>query len=339
MNSKNKLTLHVQDGSIKDHMFNAHRTNLTRAILDANTKILGTEIHPGRLKICEALHINKCKPSMNKQTNRFDHTLQLFSQYSDLTPTFPVRKDPKQRSSMNFENRWVLRSALNFASDGEVVREIGREFQRKGPEKAKADLAKECLTRVKKKREEDDRKPGRLGKRPKVQIDDNIGLAAFDPDIFSNTFDLNLSLYYKVDQLEDVNPDINIHNDFSLDCSLMLLMNIVACVLANVMEEVELPGSILCCCIEERFALKWELSLLVFLITLIAIENQHCCCMPYKFLTQQPQLSVMRRGRLQMIMCLARDNIIKSSRIRTVGIDITGCNFNGTLATVVDVIL
>ncbi|ESN91043.1 hypothetical protein HELRODRAFT_182392 [Helobdella robusta] len=27
------------------------------------------------------------------------------------------------RSSMNFENRWVLRSALNFASDGEVVRE------------------------------------------------------------------------------------------------------------------------------------------------------------------------------------------------------------------------
>ncbi|ESN97856.1 hypothetical protein HELRODRAFT_177493 [Helobdella robusta] len=68
------------------------------------------------------------------------------------------------RSSMSFENRWVLRSALNFVSDGEVVREVGREFQRKGPEKAKADLAKECLTRVKKKREqEDDRKPGRLG--------------------------------------------------------------------------------------------------------------------------------------------------------------------------------
>ncbi|ESN93170.1 hypothetical protein HELRODRAFT_181283 [Helobdella robusta] len=61
-------------------------------------------------------------------------------------------------------NRWVLRSALNFVSDGEVVREVGRDFQRKGPEKAKADLAKECLTRVKKKWEqEDDRKPGRLG--------------------------------------------------------------------------------------------------------------------------------------------------------------------------------
>ncbi|ESO01768.1 hypothetical protein HELRODRAFT_160928 [Helobdella robusta] len=31
---------------------------------------------------------------------------------------------PNQRFSMNFENRWVLRSALNFASDGELVREV-----------------------------------------------------------------------------------------------------------------------------------------------------------------------------------------------------------------------
>ncbi|ESO12844.1 hypothetical protein HELRODRAFT_159432 [Helobdella robusta] len=50
---------------------------------------------------------------------------------------------------------WVLRSALNFASDGEVVREVGREFQRKRPKKANADLAKECLTRVASAREQD----------------------------------------------------------------------------------------------------------------------------------------------------------------------------------------
>ncbi|ESO12126.1 hypothetical protein HELRODRAFT_158566 [Helobdella robusta] len=66
------------------------------------------------------------------------------------------------RSSMNFENRWVLRSALNFASDGEVVREVGREFQRKEPEKAKADLAKKCLTRVKKTGEEEDGDDGEV---------------------------------------------------------------------------------------------------------------------------------------------------------------------------------
>ncbi|ESN94339.1 hypothetical protein HELRODRAFT_164165 [Helobdella robusta] len=52
------------------------------------------------------------------------------------------------------DTKWVLKSALNFASDGEVVREVGREFQRKGPEKAKADLAKECLTRVTSAREQ-----------------------------------------------------------------------------------------------------------------------------------------------------------------------------------------
>ncbi|ESN96136.1 hypothetical protein HELRODRAFT_163169 [Helobdella robusta] len=33
-----------------------------------------------------------------------------------------------------FSNRWVLRSALNFVSDGEIVREVGRGIQRKGPE-------------------------------------------------------------------------------------------------------------------------------------------------------------------------------------------------------------
>ncbi|ESN96782.1 hypothetical protein HELRODRAFT_163905 [Helobdella robusta] len=87
--------------------------------------------------------------SIARNENKFERALILMKTF------YP-------RSSMNFENRWVLRSALNFASDGEVVREVDREFQRKGPEKAKADLAKECLTRVKKKREEeDDRKPGR----------------------------------------------------------------------------------------------------------------------------------------------------------------------------------
>ncbi|ESN94791.1 hypothetical protein HELRODRAFT_180133 [Helobdella robusta] len=69
---------------------------------------------------------------------------------------------PRQAASLVLRNhcvsvRWVLRS---FVSDREVVRKVGREFQRKRPENAKADIAKVCLTRVKKKGEkEDDRKP------------------------------------------------------------------------------------------------------------------------------------------------------------------------------------
>ncbi|ESN95774.1 hypothetical protein HELRODRAFT_178955 [Helobdella robusta] len=46
-----------------------------------------------------------------------------------------------KRSSVNFANRWILRSALNFTSD-EAVRERSREFYRKELEKANANLAK-----------------------------------------------------------------------------------------------------------------------------------------------------------------------------------------------------
>ncbi|ESN96400.1 hypothetical protein HELRODRAFT_163461 [Helobdella robusta] len=40
--------------------------------------------------------------------------------------------DVQLRSSMNFENRWVLRSALNFASDGEIVREALTDNELRG---------------------------------------------------------------------------------------------------------------------------------------------------------------------------------------------------------------
>ncbi|ESN91101.1 hypothetical protein HELRODRAFT_182257 [Helobdella robusta] len=73
-------------------------------------------------------------------------------------------RDVQHRSSTKIANSLVLRSALNIVSVGEVVREGDREFQKKGPKKRNADLAKECLTRVKKKLEqEDDRQPGLLG--------------------------------------------------------------------------------------------------------------------------------------------------------------------------------
>ncbi|ESN94517.1 hypothetical protein HELRODRAFT_164373 [Helobdella robusta] len=42
---------------------------------------------------------------------------------------------------------WVLRSTLNFVSDEEVVRERGLYFQRKGPKKASADLARVATAR------------------------------------------------------------------------------------------------------------------------------------------------------------------------------------------------
>ncbi|ESN91317.1 hypothetical protein HELRODRAFT_165331 [Helobdella robusta] len=49
-------------------------------------KETGTKKMKTPLRIKEALYIHKNKPSLNKQINTFDHTLQLFSQYYNTSP-------------------------------------------------------------------------------------------------------------------------------------------------------------------------------------------------------------------------------------------------------------
>ncbi|ESO06875.1 hypothetical protein HELRODRAFT_170905 [Helobdella robusta] len=65
-----------------------------------------------------------------------------------------VSKAPFPRCSTTvlgeFFNSWVLKSTLNFVRNEKVVRKGSREFQKNGPEKAKADLATEDSTRIKK---------------------------------------------------------------------------------------------------------------------------------------------------------------------------------------------
>ncbi|ESO07471.1 hypothetical protein HELRODRAFT_169997 [Helobdella robusta] len=91
-------------------MERVHHQPLTRNILDPNTTILDYEPDPVRLKIKEALHINKHKPSLNKQYNSFDHTLQLFSQYHDLTLTVAVGVDPQD---LRVPQRYKYHPTLN----------------------------------------------------------------------------------------------------------------------------------------------------------------------------------------------------------------------------------
>ncbi|ESO08315.1 hypothetical protein HELRODRAFT_169120 [Helobdella robusta] len=74
--------------------------------------------------------ISECQKQVFKQ----NETLLIVSVIRALWAVDQERKDEKRRasnrSSMNFENRWVLRSALNFASDGEVVREVAPETKK-----------------------------------------------------------------------------------------------------------------------------------------------------------------------------------------------------------------
>ncbi|ESN97871.1 hypothetical protein HELRODRAFT_177513 [Helobdella robusta] len=119
---------------------------LERTEMQMWRRIVGVSLMNGLSN--EDLGIEELKSGITKLTweEVFSKDMRALGQKPKLTQN---REEWKRRLN-------VLISALNFVSDGEIVREVGRVFQKKGPKKAKADLAKECLTRVKKKREQED---------------------------------------------------------------------------------------------------------------------------------------------------------------------------------------
>ena len=64
-----RLTMHLQDGGIKQHMAKNHNTKLTRDDLVANTKIIDRCTDKRKLHVLEAVHIRDCDPSINRQVN------------------------------------------------------------------------------------------------------------------------------------------------------------------------------------------------------------------------------------------------------------------------------
>ena len=59
--------MHKTRGAIKDHMETAHRTDITRQILDKNTEVLRTVPDQKRLWIFEALYLREYSPVINVQ--------------------------------------------------------------------------------------------------------------------------------------------------------------------------------------------------------------------------------------------------------------------------------
>ena len=64
-----RLTMHLQEGAIKQHMKNKHNTELTRQTLVQNTQIIASTNDTRKLAILEALHIHEQRPSLNTQIN------------------------------------------------------------------------------------------------------------------------------------------------------------------------------------------------------------------------------------------------------------------------------
>ena len=62
-----RLTAHLQDGAIRRHVMNEHKTILTREQLEENTTIIEKSSDTQRLRMTEAVIIHINKPKMNNQ--------------------------------------------------------------------------------------------------------------------------------------------------------------------------------------------------------------------------------------------------------------------------------
>ena len=90
-----RLIMHKQEGAIKLHMNNKHKTAITRTILDNNTKIIYTNPNFIELKFAEAILIELKKPNINIQ-----------QQISTVLPTRKIINDQSnnRHQSTNHNN-------------------------------------------------------------------------------------------------------------------------------------------------------------------------------------------------------------------------------------------
>ena len=73
-----RLTMHLREGSPKEHMSLRHSLSLTRKQLVENTIIIARSSAPNRLRILEALYIKDRNPTINKQVGSSAVTLALW---------------------------------------------------------------------------------------------------------------------------------------------------------------------------------------------------------------------------------------------------------------------
>ena len=83
-----RLTMHLQNGNIKDHMRDAHNRIITREQLVGNTKILRHCSDTHRLLAYEALTILENNPAINTQSTGIHKTLLLFGSNPPPQNTF-----------------------------------------------------------------------------------------------------------------------------------------------------------------------------------------------------------------------------------------------------------
>ena len=75
-----RLSLHLQNGAIKEHSINTHGNKMDRNTIVENTKVRYREQDQNRLEILEAILILFDKPELNRQDTGIKRKLSLFQQ-------------------------------------------------------------------------------------------------------------------------------------------------------------------------------------------------------------------------------------------------------------------
>ena len=81
----NRMSRHVQSGSIKRHFEESHHTKPTRSQILDNTTILSFAENKQKLYIKEALHILQENPKINRQYDNFTNILKLYKSRNPTT--------------------------------------------------------------------------------------------------------------------------------------------------------------------------------------------------------------------------------------------------------------
>ena len=91
-----RLTMHKQQGNIRNHFLDSHGYPPTREQLVENTNIILKEENPSKLLISEALLILQKNPFLNIQSDYFNDILKLFysSQVSKPAPHQQLKTVP-----------------------------------------------------------------------------------------------------------------------------------------------------------------------------------------------------------------------------------------------------
>ena len=109
--------MNLQEGAIKNHMWDEHHQLLTREIGTNNTKILKTMEDTNRLEIGEAILIREVEPGLNDQQTGSKRILRLFSGPRDGAPRGNVAQIVNRGGNNVHEMRPVMRDAPQVQED------------------------------------------------------------------------------------------------------------------------------------------------------------------------------------------------------------------------------